>query len=139
MWSKLIFMKDVFKNGLRVRVNDPIPKQLFFRPCLNHPIFMESLVYDIRTLCEQVLHFSDFFELYILISNLVKLRFDQDLNKFKAWKWKTKPGTFLFTPKWTYFQSFVPFHDSKFKPFSSTLDFMRHSWRYHIPYMIFFV
>ena len=67
------------------------------------------------------------------------LRFDHDLNKFKTWKWKTKPGSFLLTPKWSYYQSFVPFHDSKFKPFSWILDFIRQSWRYHIPYMVIFV
>ena len=92
MWSKLIFislMKDVFKNGLRVRVNDPISKQLFFQPCLNHLMLLELLLDDIRRQCEQD---SYFFEFFILISNLVKamvwLAFEQVQNtnlRNEAW------------------------------------------------------
>jgi hypothetical protein len=33
-------------------------------------------------------------------------RFDQDLNQFKTWKWKWKPGFFLVTPKWSFWEFF---------------------------------
>ena len=38
----------------------------------------------------------------MLISNLVKPKFDKHLNKFQTWKWQTKPGSFLVTPKWRF-------------------------------------
>ena len=64
---------------------------------------LESLVYDIIRLCALVFHFFlIFFEFCMLISNLDKPKFDQHLNKFETWKWKTKPGSFLVTPKWSF-------------------------------------
>ena len=43
-----------------------------------------------------------FFEFFVIISNLVKAKFDQHLNKFYTPNWKSKPGSFLVTPKWTF-------------------------------------
>ena len=63
---------------------------------------LESLVYDIIRLCALVFIFLIFFEFFMLISNLVKPKFDQHLNKFETWKWKTKPVSFLVTPKWSF-------------------------------------
>jgi hypothetical protein len=54
----------VFKNGLRVRVNDPISKQLFFQPCLNHLMLLELLLDDIRRQCEQDSYFFEFFWIF---------------------------------------------------------------------------
>ena len=43
-----------------------------------------------------------FYEYLMHIWISVKPRFDQHLNKFETWKWKTKPGSFLVTPKWSF-------------------------------------
>ena len=42
-----------------------------------------------------------FFNFVLLIWILVKPNFDQDLNKSKTSKWRTKPGYFLVNPKWS--------------------------------------
>ena len=63
---------------------------------------LELLVYDKLRTCALVFHFFDFFEYFVIISNLVKAKFDQHLNKFYTPNWKSKPGSFLVTPKWTF-------------------------------------
>ena len=49
-----------------------------------------------------IIFFLMFFEIFMLILKSVKPKFDQYLNKFKTWKWKNKPGSFLVTPKWSF-------------------------------------
>ena len=60
-------------------------------------------------MCTGFPFFLIFFEFCMLISNLVKPNFDQHLNKFQTWKWKTKPGSFLVTPKWSFCEVFESF------------------------------
>ena len=59
----------------------------------------------------------------MLIWILVKPNFDQDLNKFQTWKWKTKPRS-LVTPKWSSGEVFETFHVPTLNHFSFTPDFI---------------
>ena len=67
-------------------------------------------------------------------------RFDQEVNKFKTWIWKSKHVSFLVTPKWSSWEGFWNFHVWNQKP----LLFM-HVWlhktefRVRGRYMIFLV
>ena len=66
----------------------------FFRlnvciPCLSTPVVSIS---HKKTMCAGFPFFWFFFYFCMLIWILVKPNFDQDLNKFQTWKWKTKPG-----------------------------------------------
>ena len=67
--------------------------------CLDLVYELEWLLYDIRRLCALVF---DFFEILCPFESWSNPRFDQDLNKFKTWKWKGKPGSFLVTLKWSF-------------------------------------
>ena len=60
----------------------------------------------------------------MLIWILLKSNFDQDLNKFQTWKWKTKHGSFLVTPKWSSGEVFETFHVPTLNHFTFTLDFI---------------
>ena len=40
--------------------------------------------------------------MHIWISDIPNI--DQHSNKFETWKWKTKPGSFLVTPKWSFYE-----------------------------------
>jgi hypothetical protein len=53
--------------------------------------------------------FGGFFEFFMRTWILVKsklARFDQALNKFKTWKWKSKHVSFLVTPKLSFSEVF---------------------------------
>ena len=63
--------------------------------CLNLVYQLECLLYDIRRPCAFVFHFSIFFKNFMHIWFWSNPRFNQDLNKFQAWKWKRKPRSFL--------------------------------------------
>ena len=55
-------------------------------------------------------------------------RFDQDLNKFKTWKWKGKHRSFLVALKWSWILGgFWNFHVWNPKPLLFMLDFIRRS------------
>ena len=82
-------------------------------------------------------HFLIFFEFFMLILKLVKPKFDQHLNKFKTWKWKTKLGSFLVTQKWSFGEFLENFMLQIQNHFSSTLDFIVWILRYHTWYMHF--
>ena len=75
--------------------------------CLDLVYQLECLLYDIRKLCALVFLFSDFFlEFWCTFESWSNPRFDQDLNKFKTWKWKGKAGSFLVTLKWSFWEVF---------------------------------
>ena len=90
--------QNVLKKSSKGRVNGLISKQGFFWPCLNQPNNFPTHLFHIYRLCEVVF----FFEFFMIIWISVKPKFDQHLNKFETWKWKSKPGSFLVTPKWSF-------------------------------------
>ena len=61
---------------------------------------------DIRRLCAFVFHFSDFFKFWCPFESWSNPRIDQDLKKFKTWKWKGKHVSFLVTLKWSFWEVF---------------------------------
>ena len=62
-----------------------------------------------------------FFLIFCRFESWSNPRFDQDLNKFKTWKWKGKPGSFLVTPKWSFWEVFEISMFETPKHFSSCL------------------
>ena len=96
--------------------------------CLDLVYQLECLLYDIRRLCALVFYFFwFFFEFLCPFESWSNPRFDQDLNKFKTWKWKSKPGSFLVTPKWSFWEVYWNFHVWNPKPLLFMLDFIRQS------------
>ena len=84
---------------------------------------LESLVYDIIRLCAQVFPFFWFILNFLCSFQIsVKPNFDQHSNKFKTWKWKSKPGSFLVTPKWNFGEVFKISMLQIQNPFSSPLS-----------------
>ena len=69
------------------------------RPCLSIGVVN---IWQTKNMCTGFPFFWFFFEYFVIISNLVKAKFDQHLNKFYTPNWKSKPGSFLVTPKWTF-------------------------------------
>ena len=63
--------------------------------CLDFVDQLECLVYYIRRLCGFFLIFLILFDFLWPFESWSNPRFDQDLNKFKTWKWKSKHGSFL--------------------------------------------
>ena len=89
-------------HSLRFEISHHI-QAYFVWMYLNLVYQLELLVYDKLRTCALVFHFFDFFfEYFVIISNLVKAKFDQHLNKFYTPNWKSKPGSFLVTPKWRF-------------------------------------
>ena len=90
---------------------------------------LECLLYDIRKLCALVFHFSDFVLILMPIWILSNPRFDQDnWNKFKTWKWKGKPVSFLIShSNMKFLGGFWNFHVWNPKPLIFMLDFIRQS------------
>ena len=90
---------------------------------------LKWLVYDIRRLCVQSLHFFwCFFNILWIFEFGSNRRVDQHLNKFKTWKWKTKPGSFLFTTKWSFGEVSQDF-------MLENLDFIWQKWEITTMYM----
>ena len=82
--------------------------------CLDLVYQLECLLCDIRRLCALVFIFFIFFEFLCPFESWSNPRFDQDLNKFKTWKWKGKPGSFLVTPKWSFWEVFeIPMFETQ--------------------------
>ena len=54
-----------------------------------------------ETMCAEFAFFWCFLNILWIFEFGSKPRFYQHLNKFKTWKWKTKPGSFLAFPKWS--------------------------------------
>ena len=65
-------------------------------------------------------------------------RFDQDLNKFKTWKWKGKHGSLLVSLKWS-FWGFMKFPCLKSKTTSLRAWLHKTKFRARGRYMIFLV
>ena len=76
--------------------------------------------------------FLNVFEFIMLISNSVKPKFDQYLNKLLTWKLKTKHGSFLVTPKWSFCEVFENFMLQFQNHFSPTLDLIVWVMQYHM-------
>ncbi len=90
--------------------------------CLDLVYQLECLLYDIRRLCALVFHFFWFiFKFLCLFESWSNPKFDQDLNKFKTWKWKGKPGSFLVTLKWSFWKVLEIFMFETQNNFSSRL------------------
>ena len=98
---------------------------------------LESLVYYNMRLCALIFHFLFFFEFFMLIWISVKPKFDQHLNKFETWKWKTKPGSFLVTPKWSFCEVLENFMFQIQNLFSSLQETQFETGRYEPRYMNF--
>jgi hypothetical protein len=94
--------------------------------CLDLVYQLEWLQYDIRILCALVFIFYLFW-IFMPIWSWSNPRFNQDLNKFKTWKWKGKPVSFLVTPKWGFWEGFWNFHVWNPKRLLVVLDFIRQS------------
>ena len=59
-----------------------------------------------KTICALVFDFLFFSECLCPFESWSNPRFDQDLNKYRTWKWKWKPVSFLVTLKWSFWEVF---------------------------------
>ena len=90
---------------------------------------LEWLQYDITRRRVMVYHFFRFFLNFLgSFEFWSNLKFDQHLHKFKTWKWKTKPGSFLATPKWSFSEILHFFIFKTFHHFSSPLTSYDKVW-----------
>ncbi len=91
---------------------------------------LECLLYDIRKLCALVFHFLIFLNFLCRFESWSNPRFDQDLNKYRTWKWKEKPVSFLVTPKWSFWEVF------EFSMFETQNHFSTCFWLHKIEFRV---
>ena len=108
--------------------------------CLDLVYQLECLLYDIIILCALVFIFFDFFWIFMPIWSWSNPRLNQYLNKFKTWKWKGKPVSFLIShSKMKLLGRFLKF--PCLKPKTTSLRAWLHKTKFRVRgrYMIFLV
>ena len=102
------------------------------RPCLSTWIIS---TWHYKTVLDYI--FLIFFECLMHIWISVKPNYDQHLNNFETWKWKTKSGSFLVTPKWSFYEVLENFMFQIQNLFSSFQETRFETRRYETRYMKF--
>ena len=102
----ILFMIDFIRQSLGLGVD--IHMIFLVWICMDLVYQLQCLLYEIQKLFALVFIFSDFFSILMPIWILSNPRFDDqdNLNKFKTWKWKGKHVSFLVTLKWSFWEVF---------------------------------
>ena len=122
----LLFMLDFIRQSLGVGGRYMI---CLVWICLDLVYQLECLLYIYVTWEYYVLWFSffSFFLFWCTFESLSNPRFDQDLNKYKTWKWKGEACILLSHSKMKFLGCSWNFHVWNPKPLLFMLDFIRYS------------